>query len=370
MVGSRTGSHEPVASEGARAALVRSVLLLALLAIFFELASSSRGGEPRYPQAFRALGNLIVDEQGNEVVLRGLALGDPVWLAMGEDPDIGRWDETLFHAARSWGARVVRLSIHPAVWRHYGPERALVPIDQAIAWARRHRLYVIIDFHSVGYPPDEDYMRLRDLIFGDLYKTSRQEIRAFWRTMALRYGKEPVVAFFELFNESAREAKHSFPAENTAEDWKDWRDFNESLIDIIRLFAPDKPVLVGGFQFAYDLSYVTRWPVRRDNVIYATHVYPESAWKIGWDEAFGELKKTHPVFLTEFGFGDEKPESLYEGDKRFRDAIVDYVEARKIGWTAWAFSAAFTPRLLTDEHFSPSEQGAFIKDVLRRSERP
>jgi len=110
--------------------------------------------------------------------------------------------------------------------------------------------------------------------------------------------------------------------------------------------------------------------VRRDNVIYATHVYPESAWKIGWDEAFGELKKTHPVFLTEYGFGDEKPESLYEGDKRFRDAIVDYVEARKIGWTAWAFSAAFTPRLLTDERFSPSEQGAFIKDVLRRSERP
>jgi len=313
---------------------------------------------------------LIVNEDGHEVVLRGLALGDPLWLAMGEDPDIGRWDETLFHAARSWGARVVRLSIHPAVWRRYGATRALAPLDQAIAWARRHRLYLIIDFHSVGYPPDEDYMRMRDIVFGDLYKTSRREIRAFWRTMAWHYGKEPVIAFFELFNEPARDAEGNFPAENTAEDWKDWREFNEGLIDEIRPFAPDKPVLVGGFQFAYDLSYVRRWPVRRDNVIYATHVYPESAWKITWDEAFGDLKKTHPVFLSEFGFGDEKPESLYKGDTRFRDAIITYVEERKIGWTALAFSAAFTPRLLADEYFTPSEQGAFIKDVLRRSERP
>ena len=40
---------------------------------------------------------------------------------------------------------------------------------------------------------------------------------------------------------------------------------------------------------------------------------------------------THPVFLGEWGFGDEHPAS----ERNYGEALVGYCEGLGLGWTAW-----------------------------------
>ena len=62
-----------------------------------------------------------------------------------------------------------------------------------------------------------------------------------------------------------------------------------------------------------------------------------------------------PVFLTE---------DLYHGDVRYREAIISYLEAKKISWSVWCFSVIWTPALLADKNFTPTEAGAFFRQKL------
>lgn len=72
--------------------------------------------------------------------------------------------------------------------------------------------------------------------------------------------------------------------------------------------------------------------------------------------------------VTELGFdatpGTEHDEEQWIGEGRYRDGIVAYLENRGIGWIAWCFSPSWTPRLLLDDDFSPSESGEFFRSEL------
>lgn len=318
-----------------------------------------------FPQQFHVEGNQIVDESGEEVVLKGLVIPDPVWIAMSGNPHLGPWNDDLFKTMSEWGAKIVRLSIHPAVWRWYGSDQSFQVIDQAIGWAEKYGMYVYIDFHSIGFPPENDFLSLVDHIFGELYVTTNIEMTDFWDKVSTRYANNKVVAFYEMFNEPARDSANNFPANNSVENWITWKTFNEEIIDVIRINDPDKIVMVGGFQFAYDLTFVPTAPIARTNVVYTAHPYPIADWKIDWETAFGKLKESFPVFVTEFGFdNDQFKESDFNGGGIYRDEIILFLNGKKIGWTAWAFSHVFVPALLTNRAFTPTESGQFFKDQL------
>jgi endoglucanase len=53
------------------------------------------------------------------------------------------------------GANIVRLPIHPVSWQGHGKEQYFKLIDQAIIWANAQEMYIIIDWHSIGYLPVE-----------------------------------------------------------------------------------------------------------------------------------------------------------------------------------------------------------------------
>lgn len=346
--------------------LFQPLLVLLFLATFS--ISSFAESDDLFPQKFRAKGNMIVDESGDEIVFRGVNAEDPVWQGSGLDPDIGIWSEDNFREMSEWGATIVRLPVHPATWRKLGVEESFGFIDQAIEWAEKFKMYVIVDFHSIGFVPENDFMDLSDIVFGQLYETTREEMFEFWRIFSERYADNNVVAFYELFNEPALDSALDFPAEFTIDDWMVWKQFNEDLIDSIRDIDPDKPIIVGGFQFAYDLSFVPEAPIERENVVYSEHPYPDANWKIGWDEAFANVKTDFPVFATEFGFDSEDfPEEPYNdngGIGLYRDEIISLLEEKKISWTVWSFSHTFTPTLLLNLDFEPSESGAFFKEKL------
>ncbi|MGK5091555.1 glycoside hydrolase family 5 protein [Deltaproteobacteria bacterium TL4] len=323
-----------------------------------------------YPQQFHVETNKIVDEAGNEAVLRGVSHTDPVWQAKGEDPDVGIWGESLFQKMSDWGVKIVRLPIHPAIWRRYGANESLQVIDQAIEWAQKYEMYVAIDFHSIGFPPENDYYNWEHARFGQLYDTSQAEILSFWNTISTHYVTHKTVAFYEIFNEPVRDSLNNYPRNNKLEHWISWKKLSEVVIDTIRSNDPDKIILVGGLQFAYDLSFVLEAPVERVNIAYATHPYPDADFNKKWEIAFEKVKKLFPVFATALGFDESsKPEKAMKRKGRYRDEIMDFLENNKIGWTVWSFSAAFEPGLFLDNDFTLSQSGKFFRRKLQECDR-
>ena len=326
-----------------------------------------------YPQRFRTLGNRIVDAAGQPRIFRGVAVPEALWLSQRQDERLGFFDRNLFRAAAEWRADTVRLSIMPAVLRHHGEAMAMRVLDAGVAYARRYGLYLILCFHAIGFPPDERFTLTRDGFYGDLHATSGAELYRFWQAVARRYAGNPTVAFYEIFNEPTLVNPDRTPSDaDGAEHWLRWRDYAEALVDAIRLVDVQKPVIVGGLQYSYDLSHAAAAPLRRDNIVYATHPYAGSDWRRGWEAAFLGPARTLPVIATEFGWdAEDHPESAHRGAGRYRDAIFAAFDAAGIGWIAWAFSHSFTPALLQDARtYRPTGYGLVVLQALQRRAAP
>ena len=117
-------------------------------------------------------GNKFVDPQGRDLVFRGLCFSDPVKLVRD-----GQWNERYFAEAADWGANVVRFAVHPTNLNSLGWDETFAAMDQGIAWAKQHGLYVIMDWHSIGNLKEEKFT-------SDMYNTTKEETFKFWRTVA------------------------------------------------------------------------------------------------------------------------------------------------------------------------------------------
>ncbi len=343
------------------------------MAVMFAAASlaadcAAQAVSAGYPRTFHTEANRIVDQNGAVQLFHGVAVPDVLWIYERNDAGIGFFDERLFRTAADWKANILRLSISPALFRKHGPEETLKALDASVAFARRYGLYLIVNFHTIGFPPDSRYKSLVDWRYGELYRTDDAEIEAFWRLISKRYRNEPAIAFYELINEPVRiMADGSFDYSGDAAAWTLWRDYAEHLVDIIRRNDPAKTVIVGGLEFAYDLSHAVEIPVRRPNIVYATHPYAGANWKRSWNEAFLQTARSVPVFATEFGWGDAHPEASDQGGGPYRQTIFAAFDAAGISWTAWSMSHTFPPSLLATPDFSAvTDYGGVVRANLRR----
>lgn len=305
--------------------------------------------------------NKFVDEQGDTFIFRGVNIADPDKLVKQN-----QWKESLFaELADNWGVNTIRLPIHPVAWRERGKDAYLKLVDEAVLWANKRDMYLIIDWHSIGYLPTEQYQH-------PMYDTTEKETRDFWRTIAFRYKGVPTVAVYELFNEPTTQDETLGKS-----NWKEWKALNESLIDMI--YARDKQVipLVAGFNWAYDLTPVKKSPIDREGVAYAIHPYPQKAkpkeatkenfFKL-WQETWGFVAKKYPMIATELGWVQEDGYGAHIpviNDGSYGPHIVEFLEDRGISWTVWVFDPDWSPTMINNWDFEPSEQGAFFKKVLQ-----
>jgi len=339
----------------------RIILLLATLAL--SLGYIYEPSKNSFPEKFVVSGNKIVDTKGNEVVFRGLSAIDPVsqYYVGDEIP----WEESYYKKMAEWGANIIRIPIHPASWKAYKSEGFFDVLDQTIRWVAKQKIYVYLDFHSIGFPPNEEY----DSGFDGVYHTNSQEIIEFWEAVALRYKNNNTVVFYEIFNEPvfANYEIEKYSRHGIKQDWLQWKDSAETIIQKIREVDKNKPIIVGGINWAYDISYVLKYPIKDKQIVYGSHPYPESSNYKNWDKAFGMVKDKYPVFVTEFGFetSGEKTENKYSAVKSYRKEIISYLNAKNISWTAWCFSHKWTPALLTNKDYNPSEAGKYIQTILR-----
>ncbi|TVR73095.1 MAG: glycoside hydrolase family 5 protein [Marinilabiliales bacterium] len=303
-------------------------------------------------------GNRFVDENGNTVTFQGVSVADPHRLE-----NIGQWNRELFREISDWGANVIRLPVHPMWWRERGTDAYLELIDQAVEWAREFDIYLIIDWHSIGNLRTELFTR-------DIYETSLRETFEFWRIIASRYAGEPVVAFYEIFNEPTTSSDRL-----GAVSWEQWKEIVTDIIIIIFANNPDAIPLVAGFDWGYDLTPVRHSPLDIEGIAYVTHPYPQKRsqpWLPKWEEDFGFAADTYPVFATELGFMQEEERGAHIpviGDEEYGRTLMRYFREKGISWVAWVFDPQWSPMLIEDWDYTPTRSGRFFRDVMLGKEK-
>ncbi len=162
----------------------------------------------------------------------------------------------------------------------------------------------------------------------------------FWQQVAARYANRPSV-LFELYNEP-----HDIP-------WSIWQNGGntgsfvaagmQQLYDAVRGTGAQNIVLIGGLDFAYDLSGVSTHRIQGTNIAYATHPYDKAGKQpANWDAGFGFLTATDPVVATEFG--------QYECGTSYVAQLIPYMDAHGMSWTAWVWYPGDCngPRVIAD----------------------
>jgi endoglucanase len=298
-------------------------------------------------------GNEFVDSKGKAVIFRGLATSDADKLERQ-----GYWNKKHFEEMKKMGANIVRLPVHPIAWRERTPEVYLKLLDDAVKWCTELKMYVIIDWHSIG--------NLEMELFQDpYYETTKKETYEFWRTIAGHFKGNNTVAFYEIFNEPTL-----FFGALGSMTWNEWKKINEDIINLIRAYDKETIPLVAGFDWAYDLKPIRDEPINAEGIGYTAHPYPfkrKKPWEPKWDEDFGFAKGKYPVVATEFGFDPEEIEK--DENKGYGEIIIGYLEERGISWVGWIFDADWYPKMIKSwEDYEITESGDFFKKALQGSD--
>ncbi len=313
------------------------------------------------PQSYiRVQGNRFVDDRQQTVVFRGVNIADPDWVYRKD-----QWRKGLFEEIHRWGANVVRLPVHPVAWRGRGEQGYFDLLDQAVLWANELGLYLILDWHSIGYLPNE-------LFQSSIYNTTHAETLYFWKAAAARYKNVPTLALYEIFNEPT-----TMGGTLGQPDWDLWKAQNEKIIDLIRANNPAAIPVVTGFDWAYDLTPIRAKPIARDGIAYAVHPYPqkvtpqpptEENYHKAWQQGWGFVAASYPLIATEIGWvkpDGKGPHVPVINDGSYGPQIVSFMEARGISWTVWCFDPDWSPTMVQDWRFTPTQQGEFFRQVLQ-----
>lgn len=159
------------------------------------------GLAPEVNPFLHAVGRDLVDGQGRKVVLKGICFGNDVWSNRSVPPPNHHGEQELRDLA-AIGVNAVRfyLSYHffeddlePLRYRQEGFEW----LDQNLAWARKHGVYVILNVHvpQGGFQSNGGGGMLWAL------PANQDRFVALWKEIARRYKDEPALAGYDLLNE-------------------------------------------------------------------------------------------------------------------------------------------------------------------------
>jgi endoglucanase len=306
-------------------------------------------------------GNRIKDPNGNIVVLRGVSLIDLGFLEDwqgGAINMINRLTDRDDSQGNSpgWYPKILRIPIHPPDsvdnWPYrWGPNDdrfyngLLRPV---VDYCADKDLYVILDWHYIADTWDK------------VMQTSE-----FWEYMAPRFANDSHV-LFELFNEPINAGG------SDTNRWLSVRDDMQIWVDIVRSYAPNNLILVGGPSWAQIIGPAATYPVSGSNIVYVSHIYPAH-----WLSIYGDrwwfvnhittCAAVHPVIMTEWGFTTTSETLLNGTISGYGQPLMDFIERLGIGNTAWCASYNWGPPMFNEDwtlRCGEGEMGCFVKDVL------
>lgn len=311
---------------------------------------------PVAPGGYYVNGNTICTADGRPHLLHGVDRPSLEWNSAGE-----HLSAADFQLMATWNANAVRVALNQDYWLAASPihdARYIPLVDQVIAWAEEAGLDVILDLHW------SDAGVLGSCTNSCQKKMADANSVTFWTEVATRYQGDGRV-IFELYNE---------PHDVTWAVWKSGGLVDgfqspgmQALYDTVRATGAQNLVLIGGLNWAYDLSGVGDNRIAGYNIAYATHPY-ESAGRTPdtWARSFAYLTKTDPVVITEFGSLGKGMQSGSTCATEYGAQLIGYADARAISWTAWAWfpGGCSFPAVIDDWTGTPSPSGAIVKGAL------
>lgn len=312
----------------------------------------------------------IVNRETNAIVtLRGVnrsgleyACGANGFLAAA-----GITEEQIREIVAGWSANILRLPFNQD-WALNGrngatAEAYLSALDQVIDWAAQHGAYTLLDlqwldadrFHGHLTGGDPNFVApLPNRLTPDL-----------WAMLARRYCEEPAV-LFDLFNEPHdRISDDEHPlclidkygafadSDSRSVGPREWLPWANKLVDIVRREHSQSLIWVSGVDWAFDLRGIE---VNAPNIVYSAHVYP-NRFRLRWNSRFGNAGEEKPLFIGEFGGGDD--------DFEWGARLLSFAKERACGWTAWSWSDH--PRLVKNAQagdHTPTAFGGLVKGAL------
>jgi hypothetical protein len=315
------------------------------------------------PSRLYVQGNKIINEDGNDVVLRGVSLID---VGFQQDWDGGATNminrltdpNDTNCGSVGWYTNVIRIPVVPpdkvSGWPHpFDPDNTDLYdlLRTVVDYCASKDVYAIIDWHDID----------------DMNSARIAEANEFWAYMAPLFADDTHV-MFELFNE---------PINNDGTDEENWAAVKagmETLIDTIRTYAPNTLLFVGTPRWSQIIGPTADDPVDDPNVVYVTHIYPYH-WDsdyLYYTNSIAAAAAAHPVILGEWGF-TTTTDTLLDGTiTDYGEPLKEFVEGLGIGNIAWVASHDWQPpmydyndtndvwTLLDGEGY----MGCFVKDWL------
>lgn len=315
-----------------------------------------------WPPPLKVAGNRLVDPQGNEVWLQGLAIPGLEIVPEGH----GNLHSAIV-AVEDWHANVVRLPIKDDYWygrgegKHQqtdGGAAYRAQVDAIVTAVANRGAYLVLDHHR--------------------YRAVRPEHLTFWRELAESCKNHPAV-LFDIINE---------PHGISWDVWKNGGEVTEKakiivdesaflteaekqktvsfqspgmqkLVNEIRKTGAENLIIAGGLDWAYDLSGILNGFALEDpdgnGIMYATHVYP---WKHGWQKAFLDAAARYPIFMGEVGADEQKmgfiPLEAQEDPATWVPDMLGVIQQYRLNWTGWSFHGWATPRMILDWDYTPT----------------
>ena len=291
--------------------------------------------------ALEVRGSHFID-QGQILRLKGIAMGDVGDLPADENP--------YPEIAKEWGANTVRLSVHPGYWRD-DTVGALARLTQHVEWARTEGLYVIIDYHAIGWPDGyvQKFFVASDSETTDWYDTRMSLALDFWRAIASTFKDDDIL--FELWNEPV--SSNDEDIEGDGARWQELTPYWRQLTHLIR-GQGNSNVILG----------MAEHPLNDPNTAYVWHVYPRGDLA-QWKTTLETLAEQAPVIVTEWGFEPGSKEHWAGTAKSFGEPFAALMEANKLSYTGWCWNVDYGPSLRNSDGRSLTPWGAFLKRYLR-----
>ncbi|MFD0837286.1 glycoside hydrolase family 5 protein [Mariniflexile aquimaris] len=296
-------------------------------------------------------GTLIVDGNNNPIKLRGVLLeGWLMWngtlwgagltsetkIANRLEKMAGKEQTETFRTAiynnfitekdieliANFGFNVVRVPFNHTIFEDANPlenykARGWYYLDNLLKWCEKHKVYVILDFHSV--PGGQGaFVSDPDLINVWFSATNQQQTIDIWKAIAKRYANKNIIAGYDLINEP------------DAPTGKALVDFHRRIITEIRKVDSSHMIILEGGNFSSDFTMYTE--ALDSNMAYGFHTYNffTNDTNLSNLQKLTKLAKSQNIPLLNGEFGAHNATWIKEEIELFEDP-----QNQVNGWIFW-----------------------------------
>jgi len=317
-----------------------------------------------------AEGQRIVNEKGDNVLLRGIGLGgwmlqEGYMLKINKEAQQYRireriteltsakqakefYDQWLANHTRkadidslkAWGFNSVRLPMHydlytlavdkePVAGKNTWLKKGFAMTDSLLAWCKANEMYLILDLHAApGGQGNDLNIADRDPSKPSLWdsEANQQKTIALWKKLAERYKNEPWIGAYDLINEP------NWGFENLAEDKNGLKEqknapLQQLMIEItkvIRTVDQKHMIIIEGNGWGNNYNGIT--PNWDKNMALSFHKY----WNYNDQASVAHILKMREQYNMPAWLGETGENS----NVWFTDAIR-LLEKNNIGWSWW-----------------------------------